>query len=106
MGPISHGERLSDRCASVKSRTKGRTVENEKLLGNIESALGLIGENELHPHTSFVVGQMLQELRPSDLTDSEMMAVAIILAHAHARKLSTPRPSVTLVPKRRENVAS
>jgi hypothetical protein len=79
-------------------------VENAKLMCNIQNALSLIGENPLHPHTSYVVGQMLQELRPSDLTDSEMMAVAIILAHAHARKLSTPRPPVTLIPKRWENV--
>lgn len=79
-------------------------AQKSKLLTNVQHALSLIGEQELHPHTSYVVGQMLQELRPSDLTDSEMMAVAIILAHAHARKLSTPRPTIRIVPEIREDI--
>ena len=69
------------------------TDDKAKLLTSIKHALGLIGEQELHPHTSFVVAQMLKALRPSDLTDCEMMAVAIVLAHAHARKLGRPRPT-------------
>lgn len=75
------------------------TNEQSKLLANIEHALGLIGEQELHGHTSYVVGQMLKELRPSDLTDNEMMAVAIVLAHAHARKIGRPKPT-TFAPLR------
>jgi hypothetical protein len=77
-------------------------VEHPKLLASITHALHLIGEQELHGHTSYVVGHMLQELRPSDLTDSEMMAVAIILAHAHARKVGRPKPT-TVVPIKRVN---
>lgn len=79
-------------------------MENSKLIANIEHALGLIGEQELHGHTAYVVGHMLQELQPSDLTDSEMMAVAIILAHAHARKVGRPKPT-SVVPIRRQNAA-
>ncbi len=80
-------------------------MDNERLLATIEHALGLIGEQELHGHTSFVVGQMLKELRPSDLADNEMMAIAIILAHAHARKVGRPKPT-TVVPIRRDNSAA
>lgn len=46
----------------------------------------------LHPHTSWQVCQLLQELRPSELNAVESMALAVILSMAHARKLAAEPP--------------
>ena len=47
------------------------------------------GEAELHPHTSWEVCHLLSMMKPSDLNPPEMMAMAVILAHANARKRGT-----------------
>lgn len=62
----------------------------------VRQALELTTDDaELHPHTSWEVAHLLTLLKPSDITPAEMMAMAVILAHAHARKLS--RPPLTAV---------
>jgi len=49
----------------------------------------------LHPHTSWQVCQLLEELRPSELSAVESMALAVILSMAHARKLAAAPPPLT-----------
>jgi hypothetical protein len=43
---------------------------------------------DLEPHLRWVVGELLNRMGPDDLTPQELMGVAVILAGAHARKLS------------------
>lgn len=59
---------------------------------------------DLKAHTAWHIGKMLEELRPSDLTAVESLAVAIILGSAHARKLANPPTPIRIVAPLRENV--
>ena len=61
----------------------------------------------LHKHTMWVVAELLDRLRPSDLTPAEMMAMNVILAAANARKLAKPSSPFSVVPIRPvgENIA-
>lgn len=53
--------------------------------------------SDIQPHTSWLVSNLLEFLRPSDLSSVETMAMAIILSLAHARKLaSEPGPLVEI----------
>jgi len=60
----------------------------------------------LHEHTSWEVCELLTRLQPSDLTPAETMAMAVILAEAHARKLTGVGPRVAMlpIPEWRKNV--
>ena len=73
--------------------------DREALTERVRQALELTaGDAELHAHTSWEVGELLTRVKPSDLTPAETMAMAVILAHAHARKLERPRPSLAVIP--------
>jgi len=81
--------------------------DREALTERVRQALELTtGDAGLHAHTSWEVGELLTRVKPSDLTPAETMAMAVILAHAHARKLQEPRTPLTIIPTapRREHV--
>ena len=80
--------------------------DHEKLVDRVRQALLLTdGQAELHPHTSWEVCELLTKLKPSDFTAGEMMAMAVILANAHARILGPGGPNLSLLPQRRENIS-
>ena len=60
------------------------------LSARVSQAAQLISEPgfDLEPHARWVVGELLNKLGPDDLNPQELMGVAVILAGAHARKLS------------------
>lgn len=62
------------------------------------------GDAALHAHTTWELCELLTRLRPSDLTPAETMGITVILAEAHARKLSSPRPTIAVPPERGEYV--
>lgn len=43
---------------------------------------------ELAPHIDWVLGELLHRINQDDMTPEEKMGMAVILAGAHARKLS------------------
>lgn len=79
--------------------------EHETLVERVRQALVLTqGEAELHPHTSWEVCELLTRVKPSDLTVGEMMALAVILANAHARVLGSRGTGIAVLAERREHI--
>jgi hypothetical protein len=56
----------------------------------VYQAVQLVSEPDpaLEAHTEWLIGVLLDRLKPEDLTPQEKMAVAIILAGANSRKLA------------------
>lgn len=81
------------------------TDTTDQLINQIRHGLDLVAVDDpgLFRHSCWEVCEMIKVLNPSnDFTPYEMMALAVILARAHSRKLSAgpSLPGVTLEPRK------